>query len=68
MAQQTTPDITIQNEGSIIMFRPMNKNAKEWMNENIEEGAQWFGGALAVEHRYATGLADGMRIHGFVLA
>ena len=50
------------------MFRPMNKNAKEWMNENIEEGAQWFGGALAVEHRYATGLADGMRIHGFVLA
>jgi hypothetical protein len=30
--------------------------------------AQWFGDALVVEHRYAWGLAEGMKEEGLLLA
>jgi hypothetical protein len=59
------PDIQVENHGSIIMFRPMTDEATDWLNEHVEsEGWQWFGGALAVEPRYAGDLADGARADG----
>ncbi len=54
------PDFKIQNEGSILLFRPLTDAACEWLKENVQEGAQWFGDALVVEHRYAGDLAVGM--------
>lgn len=53
-------DIEINNEGTIFLFRPLTQVAKDWIEENVQEDAQWFGGVLVVEHRYASDLAIGM--------
>jgi hypothetical protein len=63
----TTADVTVENHGSIFLFRPMNDAARQHLEENVSDGAQWFGGALAVEPRYAGALAqalieDGMEV------
>ena len=58
-------DFIIQNEGSILLFRPLTDSTREWLEENVQEGALWFGRALVVEHRYAGGLAVGLLKAGF---
>ena len=53
-------DILIENHGSIILFRPLCRQAKQWLQDSTHaESWQWFGGALVVEPRYAAELADG---------
>jgi squalene cyclase len=44
-----------------------SQKAKEWIADHIEENAMWFGHALVVEHRYAWGLAGGLREAGLGL-
>ena len=58
-------DIQIENHGSLYLFRPLNDEAKEWLEENTD--GQWWGGALAVEPRYAVGLAEGAAENGLDL-
>lgn len=53
-------DVTVQNEGTIYLFHLESEEAREWAAEHVEEGAQYLGDALAVEHRYAHDLAIGM--------
>jgi len=68
-AQKTaTPDVLVHNEGTIFLFNPLTARAKEWIDDNVQPDAQWFGHALVVEHRYAWGLAQGMKDDGLVLA
>ena len=62
------PDISIENHGTIFLFRPNTPAAAEWVSHNVQEDAQFFGDALVVEHRYAADLAVGMREDGLVLA
>jgi hypothetical protein len=46
----------------------LTPRAKEWIDEYVEtEQWQWFGHTLVVEHRYAWGLAQGMKDAGLVL-
>lgn len=52
------PDIEIQNEGSIFLFKPLNEDAKKILEENTN--GQWYAGSLVVEHRYAEGLASAL--------
>lgn len=64
---KTTADFEIQDEGSIVLFRPLSEAAKEWVRECLPDDAQWFGDAVAVEHRYASNIivgitSDGMEI------
>lgn len=63
--QQQQPDCTVENCGSIFLFRPESDSAREWLEENTD--GQWFGGALAVEPRYARDLADAMLDEGLAL-
>ena len=58
-------DFIIYNEGSILLFRPLTDAAREWLEEHVQEDAQWFGGALVVEHRFAGDLAVGLVQAGF---
>ena len=58
-------DFVIHNEGTILLFRPLTDAAREWLKANVQEDAQWFGGALVVEHRYAGDLAVGLIKAGF---
>ena len=57
-------DIQIENHGSLFLFRPITDEGKEWLKESVSEDAQWFGNALAVEHRYAGDLAEGVESAG----
>lgn len=56
-------NVIIENHGSIILFRPMTPSADQWLHEHTE--GMWFGGALAVEPRYAMDLATGLTEEGF---
>ena len=61
------PDVLVNNVGTLYTFCPLTLRAKEWINDNIQDDAQWFGHALIVEHRYAWGLAQGMKDSGLIL-
>jgi hypothetical protein len=65
--ESTTPDVLIREAFTLILFCPLSARAKEWVDENVQSDAQWFGDALCVEPRYAFGLAEGMRAEGLVL-
>jgi len=57
----TTPDISIENHGSIYLFRPLTQPARVWLQDHTDaDNSQWFGGALVVEPRYAGDLAHGL--------
>ena len=62
------PDVLVNNVGTLYTFCPLSLRAKEWIDEHVQDNAQWFGHALIVEHRYAWGLAQGMKDDGLVLA
>lgn len=60
-------DIETENLGSIILFRPLNDGANEWLRDVTGEETTWYGDALAVEHRYAGDLAEGASEYGYVV-
>jgi hypothetical protein len=62
------PDVLVRNKGMLFLFCPLSTEAKVWIDEPVQPDAQWFGDALVVEHRYAWGLAQGMKDEGLVLA
>jgi hypothetical protein len=62
-----TPDVLVCNEGTVFLFCPLTSRGKEWIDEYVQPDAPWFGNALVVEHRFALGLAQGMKDTGLVL-
>jgi len=64
----TKADVFVSYEGSIFLFCPLTSAAKQWIAENVQPDAQWFGQALVVERKHAAELAAGMRKAGLVLA
>lgn len=65
--RKTPPDVIVRSEGTVFLC-PLTPRAKEWIDENVQADAMWFGTDLVVEHRYAWGLAVGMKDAGFELA
>lgn len=61
MSEQS-PDVTVENHGSLFVFTILTDAANEWVSENVQtEPHQWLGDhTLAVEHRYAHDIAQGM--------
>jgi hypothetical protein len=57
-------DIQFENHGSVWLVRPLTVVGREWIDENVSDDAQWFGGALAVEPRYVGDIVEGMQIDG----
>lgn len=55
---------SIQDEGSIVLVRPLDADALAWFSDNVSEDAQWFAGALVVEHRYVSDLLEGFESYG----
>jgi hypothetical protein len=60
----SAPDFLVQNEGTVFLFCPLTPQAKEWIDEHVQPDALSFGSALVVEHRFAWGLAQGMKDAG----
>lgn len=49
-----------QRGDTVFLFRPITEAARQWIEENVQADAQWFGNGLAVEHRYVEDLINGM--------
>jgi hypothetical protein len=66
-AAKDRADFLIEGSGSVYLFRPLNEKAREHLSKNIQSDAQWFGGALVVEHQNAAGLAEELRTNGYTV-
>ena len=65
---ETAPDFQVENHGSVILLRPGNEAAKDWLDFNcVPEPWQWFGSALAVEPRCAPDIIEGLQEEGFTI-
>lgn len=64
----STPDVLVCAEGTVFLFCPLTSRGKEWIDDHVQPNALWFGNTLVVEHRFAWGLAQGMKDAGVVLA
>lgn len=64
MADTQTVDVQVENHGTIFLFHLFTDEARAWVDAHVDPEAQYFGAALAVEHRYARDLADGMLADG----
>ena len=60
-------DVHVENRGSIFLVRPVSNSACDWLTENVQNDAQYFGSALVCEHRYISDLVEGMREAGLVV-
>lgn len=61
-------DVEITHHGSICLFRPVSTEARDFFDDRLSGGEyQWFGGALAVEPRYADNIAIALATEGFVV-
>lgn len=63
----STPDFLIENHGSIFLFRMNTLEARQWVSENVQDDAQFFGDALVVEWRCARDLAAAIVRSGLVV-
>ena len=61
------PDVLVANAGTVFVFCPLTARARTWIIEHVEPDATWYGDSLIVEHRYALGLAAGMKDAGLEL-
>lgn len=62
------PDFTFENHGSVWLCRPNNEEARRLLDRRTDDtGAQWFGNALAVEHRYVADLAIRLEEDGYTV-
>ena len=55
---------------TVRLLRPLNDDAKEWLNNSIppEPDSQWLGNAVAVEHRYVLDIVKGIEADGMVVS
>jgi hypothetical protein len=69
---QAKPDFTVYAENgrmsTVYLLRPLSEHARQWLDQNISEDSQWFGGALVVEHRYIGAIVEGIRADGLTVA
>lgn len=59
-------DVEVENCGTLFRFRLMTDRALDWVYENVAtEDHNWIGWrTLAVEHRFAKQISDGMQAAG----
>lgn len=67
MSARAKIDARIENHGSIVLVRPLTAAADAWLDDNVGDGAQTFGGAIVVEPRYLYELVAGMQADGLVV-
>ena len=63
-----TQDFTAIHHGSIVLVKPENDDARQWLDDSVQSDAQYMGGALVVEPRYFDYLAAGIVEAGFSIA
>ena len=61
-------DFKLIYHGSVVTITPQTDAAQEWIDENIEPGASFFGRALGVEPRYVDPILIGIASAGLTYA
>jgi len=62
------PDIRVEDYGSIVLLRPTDAAAREWLADHcVVESWSWFGGALACEPRTAAAIVRGAVADGLAV-
>jgi hypothetical protein len=60
-------DFRCENHGSIFLLYPLSESARSWIEENLPSDAQWFGNAVAIEHRYIWPILEGIQNDGLAV-
>lgn len=66
----TPHDFRIQDEGTIVVLHPLNDCAREWIGDHLyagDDGPQWWGGGVVIEHRYAGDIITGIAQDGLTI-
>jgi len=65
---QPSPDILVENHGSIILLRPVSPVGQAWLQENvIGDETQMLGKAVVCEPRYVADIIFGVRGEGLLV-
>jgi hypothetical protein len=65
---QPPRDISVENQGSIFLLRPVSSAGQSWLRENvIGEETQIFGNAIVCEPHYIMDIVLGARAEGVVI-
>jgi hypothetical protein len=65
---QPSPDLLIEDHGSIFLLRPASPVGQTWLQENvIGEDTQLFGNTVVCEPRYVADIVFGARGEGLVV-
>jgi hypothetical protein len=67
MTSTAQADFEVSGGGSLFILTPLNSDARQHLEENISEEAQWWAGGVAVEHRYIQPLVENLRAEGYVV-
>lgn len=60
-------DFVVANHGTIYTLLAVTEAAKAWVDENLPDDAQTFGGAVVVEHRYIDDIVNGINADGLAV-
>lgn len=60
-------DITVENRGTLCLFRPQTSAGRQWVEHNVDPKAQRLGDAIAVERRMIGDLVRGALRAGLVV-
>lgn len=60
-------DFDVNNQGSIVLLTPMTPAAHEWVETHLPDDALTFGPSIAIEHRYAEDILEGIVQDGLSL-
>ena len=58
------PDFRIRDEGTVVIFTPLTKDAEAFLERCDSEPWQWVGPSLVVDHRPAMDLIEAIRMEG----
>jgi hypothetical protein len=65
---QPSPDLLVENHGSIFLLRPITASGQSWLQENVVgEETKLFGNAVVCEPRYVANIVFGARCEGLVV-
>jgi hypothetical protein len=60
-------DFEVQDEGTIVLLKPVSDEAKEWGESHIDQEAERWGVAYVIEPRYLADIIEGIVNHGLTV-
>lgn len=60
-------DFTFEFDGSIALLWWQTISGRDWLNDNVDENAQKFGGAIVIEHRYVAPILEAIVNEGLTV-